>query len=110
MYFLDAILTHEKTLKLETFDKLHKTYGLSSTKNVEISFRYLMLGLKLKWRDILPHVGHFLSKHGRGLYVKPLYQNLANVDKEFAKKVYQTNKPFYHSVIRNYCSKLGLEK
>lgn len=110
MFFLDSIITSDHVISQEVFDRLHKTYDLSSTKNVEIAFRYLMLGLKLKWNDILPHVATFLSKHGRGLYVRPLYRSLAAVNLDFAKKTYKQNKPFYHSVIRSYCSRMGLEK
>jgi len=106
MYFLDELLKVQKQLEEDVFHKLVHTYSLNTVTNVEVAFRILMLGLKLKSKKCLSDVAHFLSKHGRGLYVKPMYHSLSQVDPEFAKQTYHKNKPYYHSVIRNYCSKL----
>jgi hypothetical protein len=37
-----------------------------------------------------------------------MYTELARVDKEAARVIYQRNKAFYHSVIRNFAAGLGL--
>jgi hypothetical protein len=46
-------------------------------------------------------VAEFLARYGRGLYVKPLFKSLIEVDYEVAKKVYSTNRHSYHAIIRN---------
>jgi len=116
MYFLDNIITSQtsKSSKIpnkmapDTLQRLDTLYGLSQSKNVEINFRYLMLSLKNDHRGALPVAAAFLSRHGRGLYVKPLFAELKRVDNDYAKQVYRTNKEFYHSVIHNYCMGLNL--
>jgi leukotriene-A4 hydrolase len=99
MYFLDELLTGG-SLSKDIIDKLDEMYHLSSAKNVEIQFRYLMLCLKNNHKTAFPRVAEFLGKYGRGLYVKPLYKALIDVDYEVAKKVYLNNKHGYHSIIR----------
>jgi leukotriene-A4 hydrolase len=108
MYFLDLLITSGKLLKPETLERLDSVYSFSRSQNVEVGFRYLMLSLRNKHRAVFPAVSLFLSRHGRGLYTKPLYKELHKLDKEEASKVYHTHKAFYHSVIRNFCKNLGL--
>jgi len=108
MYFLDTLITAKKDLSDKALEGLDSLYGFSNSRNVEVSFRYLMLALKHRNRGVLPATAHFLSRHGRGLYTKPLYKKLHSLDKDEASKIYQANKAFYHSVIRNYCKGLGL--
>jgi len=108
MYFLDLLITSEKKLSDAGLGRLDELYKLSHSKNVEINFRYLMLSLKTGFRGALPVAASFLSRHGRGLYAKPLYRKLKEVDHGFAKEVYNNNKTFYHSVIQNYCRSLDL--
>jgi len=102
MFFLDTLITKATPMKTEILLKIEELYKLSSSKNVEILFRYFMLCLKSHHHAVLPHVGTFLSKYGRGLYVKPLYKILAQEDKNFARKVYEENKSFYHSIICSF--------
>jgi len=108
MYFLDVLITSNKDLPHQTLERLDGLYGFSKSHNVEVGFRYLMLALRHKYRPVFPSVALFLSKHGRGLYTKPLYKSLHKIDKEEARKVFQANKSFYHSVIRSFCKGLGL--
>ncbi len=91
-------------------EKLNATYKLSTASNVEVAFRWLMLALKSKYTAVYQAAGDFLSKYGRGLYVKPLYNTLIQVDLEVAKKIYNQNRGYYHSVIRNMFDKTLLHK
>eukprot|EP00741_Cyanophora_paradoxa_P010698 tig00020538_g10340.t1 len=101
MFFLDELLATAMPLPAWTLDEMEKTYRFSSTRNVEIGFRWLMICLKSRHLAVMPQVELFLAQHGRGLYVKPLYKTLAEVDEGTARRVYRANRPFYHSVIRN---------
>jgi len=105
MYFLDLLITSNKDLKIQTLERLDSVYGFTKSQNVEVGFRFLMLSLRNNHRAVFPAVALFLSRHGRGLYTKPLYKSLHKIDKDEASKVYHTNKAFYHSVIRNFCTK-----
>jgi len=118
MYFLDVLLTHKrhpnpfagggdaKAAANPLLTKLDHLYGLSKSANVEISFRFLMLCVTNGHRGALPVAADFLSRHGRGLYVKPLYKALADLDKEYARNIYAKNKSFYHSIIQHFCEDL----
>lgn len=88
-------------LKHEVIEHMDSLYHLSKSKNVEISFRYFIVCLKSKYTKVFHAVGEFLSRHGRGLYVRPLYRALNEVDHAVASKIYKDNRSFYHSVIRN---------
>jgi len=98
MYFLDALIA-ATPLKHELINKLDATYKLSSSPNVEIVFRYLMMCLKSKFSSSIPVVTQFLAKYGRGLYVRPLFKALHEVDSQKAQEVWQSNKNFWHAII-----------
>ena len=85
---------------------MDKHYSFAQSGNVEINVRFFTLNLNVRNRAIFPHVARFLSKHGRGLYVKPLFSLLAGIDTEFAVAVFQQNRGYYHSVIASFCCKL----
>ncbi|CAE7938265.1 lkhA [Symbiodinium necroappetens] len=58
-------LSHEKLAAMDG------QYNLSGTRNVEIGFRWCLLGCRCKWPGCLPATESFLASHGRGVYVKP---------------------------------------
>jgi leukotriene-A4 hydrolase len=102
MFFLDELINHSTHgLPHETLSHMASLYQFSESPNVEIKFRWLQLCLKSRYTEVLPQVGDFLSKHGRGLYVKPLYKLLDDVDHHKAVEIYHANRSYYHSVIRN---------
>jgi leukotriene-A4 hydrolase len=107
MVFLDNILNSEQKLSAETLQKLNTTYQLSESKNVEVLWRYLRICLQSEHLQALPDVEKFVSIHGRGVYVKSLYKHLIDLaeagvlPKDKVKQIYQKNRLFYHSVIRN---------
>eukprot|EP00823_Brevimastigomonas_motovehiculus_P001156 TRINITY_DN11685_c0_g1_i1.p1 TRINITY_DN11685_c0_g1~~TRINITY_DN11685_c0_g1_i1.p1 ORF type:complete len:632 (-),score=172.15 TRINITY_DN11685_c0_g1_i1:237-2132(-) len=108
MYFLDCLITSEKKMKTTIVQKLDSLYKFSTSKNVEILFRYLMLSLNCGHTEAKAVAADFLSRHGRGLYVKPLFKALVKLDFSFASKVYRANKNFYHDVIKSFCNGLKL--
>lgn len=106
MFFLDEIITGTVDgLHHDALDRMKSLYKLSESPNVEINFRWLQLCLKSKYLDVIPQAADFLSKHGRGLYVKPLYKALNGVDHKVAVEIYNKNRPYYHSVIRSVFDK-----
>lgn len=100
MFFLDEIITKSGLLH-EVLERMNSLYNFSQSLNVEIQFRWWQLCLKGNYLQIIPQVGKFLSRHGRGLYVKPLYKLLHEVDHPSAVTIYRNNRPYYHSVIRS---------
>lgn len=99
MYFLD--LLREDSMSHESIQKLDQSYQFSQSNNVEIVYRYLLLCLRNKYEPAIPQVQQFLSKYGRGLYVKPLYKALIDVNIKIAEQTLEANKNFYHVVIKH---------
>lgn len=100
MYFLDLIFA-ATPLSHELLAKLNATYGLMASGNVEIAYRFFMTCLRSGQKDVFDGVAHFLSQHGRGLYVRPLYRALAELDRDYAYAVFKKNRSTYHGIIRN---------
>jgi leukotriene-A4 hydrolase len=110
MAFQDLLLNTAMPLPHEVIAKMDQLYGLSKATNVEIEFRWLMIALNSNYVEepILEELKRFLSRHGRGIYIRPLYRKLhalsegdTPLKREFVAKLYHSNRPFYHSVIRN---------
>lgn len=100
MYFLDLIFA-ATPLSHELLEKLNATYGLMASGNVEIAYRFFMTCLRSNHRAVFDGVADFLSKHGRGLYVRPLYRALAELDRSYALQVFKKNRSTYHGIIRS---------
>eukprot|EP00276_Gloeochaete_wittrockiana_P003846 CAMPEP_0184645550 /NCGR_PEP_ID=MMETSP0308-20130426/2074_1 /TAXON_ID=38269 /ORGANISM="Gloeochaete witrockiana, Strain SAG 46.84" /LENGTH=610 /DNA_ID=CAMNT_0027074703 /DNA_START=61 /DNA_END=1893 /DNA_ORIENTATION=- len=110
MYFLDVLITASTPFPHDRLDIMNSLYRLSSSPNVEILFRWIMLCIKSNYTPILPQAADFLSKYGRGLYVRPMYKALDALDHDFAAKTFIANRPFYHSVITTTFDHVFLKK
>ena len=107
MVLLDNLLNTALPMKHDVLKKMDELYNLTNGNNVEVVFRWHMLCLQSNYIGLLPQLEVFLSKHGRGVYVKPLYKQLIKMGTEnvipFTKvvEIYKKNRSYYHSVIRN---------
>ncbi|KAJ1523935.1 hypothetical protein ONE63_010484 [Megalurothrips usitatus] len=55
---------------------LGNTYSLASTRNCEIRFRWIRLGLKARWQPSIAPALEFVTQQGRMKYVRPIYRDL----------------------------------
>jgi len=107
MVFIDNLINSGKVFDSNFLKKIDEIYNFSESKNVEILFRWLMLNLTSKNVSILDKVEKFVEKHGRGVYLRPLYSKLIELSSEGVFKFetvqsfYKKNRKYYHSVIRN---------
>ena len=109
MLILDHLINALATGQGPSHEKLAAMdgqYNLSGTKNVEIGFRWCLLGCRSKWPGCLPATETFLASHGRGVYVKPLYTALKAFDAARAKSVFDKNCHFYMTVISRQVSSM----
>eukprot|EP00435_Cladocopium_sp_Y103_P005842 s4086_g1.t2 len=86
MLFLDHLINAVvagKSISHSTLENMDSKYKISATSNVEVSFRWCLLGCKLYWPGCLALTEHFLANHGRGVYVKPLGCKLADQSGDF---------------------------
>jgi len=108
MCFIDILINARVDLTPAVLAKLEGVYKLSETKNVEVLIRWIMLNLQNQNVSyIFPKIEDFVSKHGRGVYLRPIYNTLIKLSKEDkvplaeVKRIYHKNRSFYHSVITN---------
>lgn len=116
MCFIDILINENAKLSADTLKKMQDVYHFSETRNVEILIRWIMLNLNNQNVSyIFPVIEDFVSKHGRGVYLKPIYNTLvhlstpeggAHVALGEVKRIYQKNMSFYHSVITNTFNKI----
>ncbi|XP_022235060.1 leukotriene A-4 hydrolase-like [Limulus polyphemus] len=71
-----AQLLQEKPLSVPKVKKITELYGLRDTQNAEIKFRWLRLGLRSHWTEIVENVVKFVSDVGRMKFVRPLFRDL----------------------------------
>ncbi|KNC87123.1 hypothetical protein SARC_00746 [Sphaeroforma arctica JP610] len=99
MVILDTIINENTHFSGDKLDRMDSTYHFSETKNCEIGFRWFLLCLKNNHRSCFEGVKAYLSRNGRGVYVKPLYVELYRVDPEYAREVYGGLSDFYMDVV-----------
>lgn len=104
--FLDALLdlVEEKPLKLETLKAMKQQYGMESTKNSEVLFRFCRLAIAAEDKDIIPVVVRFITTQGRMKFTRPLYKALyrSNMGSELAVETFLKHKEMYHPI----CTKM----
>lgn len=79
---------------------LGNTYSLFKTQNVELSSRFLQLGMMAKDETTYAPAAELLGRVGRMKFVRPLYRRLASADKALALQTFEDNKGFYHPICR----------
>jgi len=107
MLFLDHLINASNegsSLSHDALAAMAQCYGLDKTCNVEVSYRWCLLGCKCRWPGCIPTVKGFLATHGRGAYVKPLYMAFNTFDPASARETFQKNSNFYMAVIASQIS------
>jgi len=80
-------------------------YSLINTRNVELSSRYFGVGLRAQDTSVYEPTVDLLGTVGRMKFVRPLYRELATVDRDLALKTFEKNKDFYHPICRGMVEK-----
>lgn len=101
MYLLDVFLSLPAPCPHAVLDAMDCVFSFSSaTSNVEIACRWLVLSLKANRLEALVAARTFLSQHGRGLYVKPVFGQVLRLDRALALEIASENASFWHAVIQ----------
>ncbi len=79
---------------------LDSAFGLSAARNTEITFQWLLLGIRSGYPGTAPRLETFLTSTGRRKYLKPLYEALAKTPagKERADSIYRRARSGYHPI------------
>ncbi len=75
------------------------------SNNMEVQFLWLSIELALKDKTIIPLLDEFLVSIGRMKFIRPLYNSLYQMDKDYALKSFEKNKGLYHPILVNLITK-----
>jgi len=118
--FLEKLLTLQSECKNATefvpvLTGIESRFQLSASKNAEVRFRYLTLGVRAGLRgSVFADAVKFLTEQGRMKFIRPLYRDLFKAGEEgkaLALATFQEHKSMYHAIARTMVSKdLGLQE
>ncbi|KAK4054352.1 Leucyl aminopeptidase yscIV [Microbotryomycetes sp. JL221] len=105
--FLDTLTTQD-TFPKEAVEQIENAYGVNTTKNPEIRFRWYLFALKSG--QFAQDASFWVRTAGRMKYCRPVYSAINKVDHELAVKTFnQHGRSFLHPIARQMVEKdLGL--
>ncbi|MGZ2411799.1 leukotriene-A4 hydrolase [Sphingomonas sp. F9_3S_D5_B_2] len=92
-------------------DALQSAFKLNETRNMEVRFAWLTLAVANRYDPAIPSLQQFLTAQGRGKFVRPLLEALANDatwGKPIAARVYPAARALYHPMVTRDLDKLGI--
>ena len=100
-----------RKLPVQRLDALEQQLKLNEAGNNEVLFAWLELAVANRYDPAIPALDRFLASQGRGKFVRPLIEALAE-DKQWgrpiAARIYPKTRPLYHPIVRADLDKLGL--
>jgi leukotriene-A4 hydrolase len=105
--FLERLGEYD-ALTHDMIEDMAAQYGLMSTVNSEIRFRWQQLCLKAAYTAIFPAVVQFITEQGRMKFTRPLYRALSKCGKEgeqLAKETFLKHRDFYHPICAQMVAK-----
>ena len=96
----------------ERLDALQKAYDLNDIGNMEVRFAWLDLAIGNRYDPAVVSLERFLTRQGRGKFVKPLIKALAKDDQwglPIARRIYAQTRNFYHPMVIRDLAELKLD-
>ena len=96
-----SFLIQKTPLKASTLEIMDGLYKFSSSRNYEIIYLFLRLGIRSKWTPIVEKTFEFLKKMGRLKFVRPIYRDFGNWEdqKPAAVEFFNANKHLLMSTV-----------
>lgn len=94
--------TLPRELPRERLDELEAALSLNETGNMEVLFDWLSLAVANHYDAAVPALQSFLTRQGRGKFVRPLYRALMQQDgwgQPLARSIYALARPLYHPIV-----------
>ena len=92
-------------------DALNNALNLNQAGNQEVLFAWLSLAVSNRYEPAVPPLERFLASQGRGKFVRPLIEALAEDQqwgRPLAARIYARTRPLYHSIVTRDLDELGL--
>jgi leukotriene-A4 hydrolase len=110
MLFLESLINlGDDKISAAALASMNATYEVAKSRNVEVLVRWILLSLHNKDASVFPLTWDFVSKHGRGVYIRPTYKELirlandasfTELDLDTLKGIWKGNRSFYHNTVR----------
>jgi aminopeptidase N len=95
--------TLPRQLSRAQLDALEAAFGLNQIGNSEVLFDWLALAVRNGYEPCQASLESFLTRQGRGKFVRPLYRALMNEGgwgPAFARRLYARARPSYHPIVQ----------
>ena len=105
LYLISHLPENISSTQMETLDKAFK---FTDSGNAEIQAAWYVLSIRKKYKPAYSGIEKFLTAVGRRKFLMPLYKELVKTPegKAWAKKIYVSARPNYHSVAYNSIDEL----
>ncbi|KAF2019363.1 putative leukotriene A-4 hydrolase like protein [Aaosphaeria arxii CBS 175.79] len=103
--FLERVHAFGDKFSAADYHAMGSAYGYTTTQNIEVTSRYLSVGLLAKVEESYAPAADLLGRIGRMKFVRPLFRLLEKADRELALKTFEKNKDFYHPIARQMLEK-----
>ena len=100
-----------RKMGIARLDALNTALGLNEAGNQEVLFAWLSLAVGNRYEPARPALERFLLSQGRGKFVKPLIEALAEDrrwGRPIAVSIYAKARPLYHPIVTRDLDELGL--
>ena len=97
--FLQSLPRQQSTARLT---QLEGPLQLNATHNSEVLFDWLKLAVANRYEPAMPALELFLTRQGRGKFIRPLYRDLMGQGEwgqAHARRIYATARAGYHPVV-----------
>ncbi|MCJ1246033.1 hypothetical protein MMC30_003237 [Trapelia coarctata] len=98
--FLERVQDFKSALAKDNVEAMGEVYGFSKSKNVEVVSRFFRVGLRARDEEVYLPTAELLGRVGRMKFVRPLFRDLNEADRELAVKTFEKNEMFYHPICR----------
>lgn len=98
--FLEELIDAKKTFSAAALDKMISIYKFDQSKNVELRFRWIRLGLLSEYEKAVEPAVKLVLEQGRMKFTRPIYKALFNskVGKAAALEAFKANRAIYHNI------------
>lgn len=107
LYFLGNL---PETISLNQMQQLDDVFNFTANPNAEIAFKWFLLALDHHYEKAFPALKNYLTRIGRGKFIKPLYKKMSENEsyREMLKEIYTDAHPNYHPSMNKQLNRLFL--
>ncbi len=101
--------TLPRALSQAQLDTLERAFGLNEIGNSEVLFDWLSLALRNRYEPAVAPTERFLTRMGRGKFVRPLYRAMMDQGdwgQPYARRIYAAARAGYHPIVQGQVDRI----